>query len=343
MANTSPEPGVPAYGTQELAFQPPGFQPPAPTARGGGIVLLRTFGVLLAVGILLAGTASVVIHLLRQSRTTTTTVPGQVTRLVADTGTGDIRIKAGEPGAPTTVTRKIQWVFSEPSVTVQERSGVLTLGASCPRNGFSSCNTDFTVTVPAGTALDVTTGTGEVSTSGISGAVSVTTGVGDISLAESSSTNVLVKTGTGEVTLSGDRPPSAPAPGSAEPAGGTVSVETGPGDVVLTDVAASNVKVRTGGGQVTVSGGTPGGRVEARSGVGDVKIELRETPAGVTVHTGAGEIDVIVPTGTSYAVDTHSGTGETAVDVRQDDAAPRKIILDSGVGDITVRARAATG
>jgi hypothetical protein len=152
------------------------------------------------------------------------------------------------------------------------------------------------------------------------------------------------------------------------PEGVAVRGENGSGDLRLTDVAAVDVEVGSGGitvtdssadvtvdtgsgdirvrsvaGSLTASAGSgnidarqvSGGSAQIKTGSGDVRLEL-DRPADVRGEVSSGNLTVMVPAG-RYQVKTSTGSGEADVGVPNDPAADHLLDLDSGSGDITVR------
>lgn len=151
------------------------------------------------------------------------------------------------------------------------------------------------------------------------------------------------------------------------PPGVAVRGESGSGDVILTDIAAINMRlgsgsiavsdssadvtVHTGSGDITASAvagaltaETGSGTIEARgvrhgptrvrTGSGDMTIALVE-PADVRARAGSGDINVSVPAG-RYRVQANTGSGDTNLGVPNDAAAEHLLEFDSGSGDITL-------
>lgn len=134
-------------------------------------------------------------------------------------------------------------------------------------------------------------------------------------------TALVARTGSGEITVRGIR--------------GGVDAETGSGDVELEGVGGARVIADTGSGNVEASGITAGA-VGAETGSGDVSLTLSQPPDDVFVDTGSGEVELRLPD-VGYAIETDTGSGDERVDVRRDDGAPRRIRVDTGSGDVTVR------
>lgn len=116
--------------------------------------------------------------------------------------------------------------------------------------------------------------------------------------------------------------------------GADVRLSTGVGDVEVSD-ARGAVAVEAGTGDVTVAGALASVRVDG--GTGDVVVSSTLAPDLVDVGVGVGDVTVRVPDDAAgYAVATDLGVGEAAVGVRQDEASPHRVSVDSGVGDVTL-------
>lgn len=102
-------------------------------------------------------------------------------------------------------------------------------------------------------------------------------------------------------------------------------------DLEVTVPPGTNVEVLATAGDVSVSGSE--GTLSVQSQLGDVELEPAAT-TGVTVRTGAGDIEVKLPDG-RYAVTTSAGVGDVDVAVTNaSDGVP--VDLTTGAGDIDV-------
>jgi DUF4097 and DUF4098 domain-containing protein YvlB len=140
--------------------------------------------------------------------------------------------------------------------------GKLTLVDDCHE---SHCSVDLTATVPAGVALEVHTGSGDLLVVGMLGAIALHTGSGDIDGRGLAGTDLVADTGSGDVAL-----------GIADPAE-RVHVKTGSGDVLLDVPGGSyDLRVGTGSGDRSFSGlvDDPSATsvLEVTTGSGDVTI-----------------------------------------------------------------------
>lgn len=136
------------------------------------------------------------------------------------------------------------------------------------------------------------------------------------------STTLVARTGSGTVDVRGVQ--------------GGVDAETGSGDVELSDVGGERVRADTGSGTVRASR-VDAAEVVAETGSGDVELAAIRAPDATTVDTGSGTVELTVPD-VGYAFELDTGSGDEQVDVRRDPGAPRRIGIDTGSGDIRVRA-----
>jgi len=91
----------------------------------------------------------------------------------------------------------------------------------------------------------------------------------------------------------------------------------------------------SGDGDVTVTR-SMSQDVQARSGSGNIMLDFATAPSSVRAQTGSGNVTILVPPGGRYAVKPSTESGNQAVDVSQDPAAPRTITASSADGNIDV-------
>ncbi|GAA0929062.1 DUF4097 family beta strand repeat-containing protein [Nonomuraea longicatena] len=117
------------------------------------------------------------------------------------------------------------------------------------------------------------------------------------------------------------------------PKGTQVKPETGSGDITLRGLTG-RIEVTAGSGEVEASG-LGAGETTAETGSGNMEFKYGAVPGDVDLRTGSGNISVTVPDA-SYDITTDTGSGDTRVDVAQDPAAPSKIAVETGSGNIRV-------
>jgi len=142
----------------------------------------------------------------------------------------------------------------------------------------------------------------------------------------------------------------------AVPAGVSVRIRSERGSVSVADMAGM-VEVDTGSGavrlartkgpvRVTTSAGDVEGVdlaatfMDATTGAGRIRLSLAEPPGRLGLTTGAGNIDVGLPTVLGgYRVDADAGSGKVDIGVEQNPGGSRTITARSRAGNIGVRVR----
>jgi hypothetical protein len=131
---------------------------------------------------------------------------------------------------------------------------------------------------------------------------------------------VRAQTSTGDVTVRNIR--------------GALQLTTSTGDISVTG-ATGALKLRTSTGDIRATDLTSS-TVDASASTGDIMVILTAAPQSVAVRTSTGDIDVFVPTGQTYRVQTEVSTGDVRVGVRQSDDASRSITARTSTGDIDI-------
>ncbi|MHA6793339.1 DUF4097 family beta strand repeat-containing protein [Pseudonocardia bannensis] len=179
-----------------------------------------------------------------------------------------------------------------------------------------------TVSAPSRSRIAVRTGAGDVTVTGQAGWASVRTGSGDARLEEVAG-DLDVTTGSGEVDLGPVTGRARVRTGSGRIAmaalGGPSEIKAGSGDVRLGEVAA-DLGVRTGSGEVTVA--------DAVSG----RLDLT---------TGSGGLRIGVHPGVAAELDLSSGSGRARSDLDVTSVAPEQapalhVRGRTGTGDVLV-------
>jgi hypothetical protein len=134
---------------------------------------------------------------------------------------------------------------------------------------------------------------------------------------------VRVETGSGEVRLAGIT--------------GDVAAQTGSGDVVVSG-SPGRLTLRTGSGDIAVEGlSSSGGRL--RTGSGSIEVVADEEPDELVAETGSGNVLILLPGDTPYAVDVDTGSGEESIQVATDPDSDHRIVARTGSGDVELRER----
>jgi len=217
------------------------------------------------------------------------------------TGSGDITIKTGSSNQVVVhgTIHENNWFFNnenavhqvESNPPVQQSGNSIRIGYNLPDDVKRHVAIDYEITVPASTAVQAHSGSGNVDVSGVSSGVQAQTGSGDIRLRDlGGSQNA--RTGSGNIR--------------AENVGAPFTAQTGSGDIEASLTGSGDVDVHTGSGTIQVRG-IKGG-VRGRTGSGN--IEAGGTVAGPwQLHSGSGNIRLAVGSNSGFNVDLHTSSG----------------------------------
>ena len=208
------------------------------------------------------------------------TIPLQNGRLVASTGGGDITVHQGHVSdGAARLTGTVEYSLVRPRFTVSG-SGV-SLHCRLPTG---NCGLNATLDVPSHTAVDLSTGGGNMQVSGIQG-------------------NVTLDSGGGDAGISG--------------IGGAASVQTGGGDVDGSGLFSRHVTTDSGGGNVTLVFTAVPDYVKVGSSGGDITIVV---PRGSTSYhikstLSGGDYSASVPTNEAsrHTIRVDSGGGNVNI------------------------------
>jgi hypothetical protein len=230
-------------------------------------------------------------------------ISGPVSKLTVDGGAGgDITVVRELSDAPlVTVDSTVKGSIHAPDLRAVKDGATVRINGNCPYISFGPCNARIVIRVPAGTEVDVRTGSGNITANGLDGPVKLETGSGDVNA------NGL----TGEADL-----------------------HTSSGDVNVRSLHAT-AKLRTSSGDINAEDvGTD--RLTADTAAGDVELDFAVAPKLVDARTASGDVTVAVPESGVYRVEADPGTGDPHVNVKTDPAATRIVRAQTASGDVTV-------
>ena len=286
-------PTSPPAGAAPAPGRPPARLPMTPGRRAALLL-----GVPVVLVVITANAYSVVQNLGKGSfpvPDTSLTVPSS--GLVVSLGGGNATVRGDSPTSAAHLSGTVSYALARPSLHV--RAGDISL--SCPFIDTGNCNLNATVDAPASAAVKLTTGGGDLSVSGLSGAVSASTDGGNVT-ASRLTADVTVSTGGGDVTVS--------------QLSGTVSLHTDGGNITGSAITSAYVSAATGGGDITLT--------------------LTRPPRDLTVRTDGGNVTIVVPKGVAYDVQAHTDGGSVSKNVQTTSTPTYQISATSGGGDITI-------
>ena len=224
----------------------------------------------------------------------------KVDKIVVTTTSGAVSV-VQQAGGPITLRRSVHYRGRQPDLVQTVVDGVLTLSVQCKGGTLSQCKVDEQIEVPADVAVEVHTGSGDVSLEKVQASVTVTTTSGKV---------------------------------MAIRLGGKVGITTGNGDVTL-DALTNEATIQTGSGRVK---GThlSALRLGATTLSGKVDLTFERSPDRVEARTGSGAITVTVPKA-AYDVAPRTSGKLSVAGTNGKDAAGRQILATSDSGNVTVR------
>jgi hypothetical protein len=210
----------------------------------------------------------------QQHRATAATTLTPRALLWLHVGSADVVITHGA-GKSIRIVRDARWVGGAPHHSMgQRRGGRIDLvddcsgGIAVPAALFAfhdDCSVSYRVRVPAGQAVRVDSGSGDIRLTGLSGRARAATGSGDISAAGLTGRTVLLASGSGDVSATLEQRPAS------------LRATTGSGDISL----------RVPGGRY---------RIDASTGSGDRSLDrLTNDPASthaIYARTGSGDVSI---------------------------------------------------
>jgi DUF4097 and DUF4098 domain-containing protein YvlB len=227
--------------------------------------------------------------------------------LDVSTGSGDITVKTGSSNQVVVhgTIHDNNWFFSnenavhqvESNPPIQQSGNSIRIGYNLADDVKRHVAIDYEITVPASTAVEAHSGSGNVAVTGVSSGVQAQAGSGDIRLRDLGGRQH-AHTGSGNIR--------------AENVSAPFDAETGSGDIEASLTGSGDVDVHTGSGTIHLKG-IKGG-VRAQTGSGDI-----EANGSVTgpwqMHSGSGNIRLAVGSNSGFNVDLHTSSGSIRSEV----------------------------
>jgi hypothetical protein len=233
-------------------------------------------------------------------RTNSQVIPGPIDQLVVDADGGEITVVPSF-GDSVRVSSVVKGSIHTPRPHAFREGNTVRLNGKCPDISFGPCQARITIYVPRDTPVEVHSGSGDLTASGLTGRVYLETGSGDVTATGLSGPSEL-RTGSGDVDARG--------------LSGATQLNTGSGDVTADDLASRNVTAETSSG--------------------DVSLNFRLGPTDVEASTSSGDVQIAVPRGDAYHVMADPGSGDQQVDVKTDPDATSTLSASTSSGDVTV-------
>jgi Putative adhesin len=224
---------------------------------------------------------------------------------------GHVHSSHGWMGGGGDADSRVQQIVNNPPI-VQNGNDVI-IGERHNNDLFHNISIDYEITLPRGSAINSTTGSGDVEIQdvgasvkaqsgsgsvrvhGVQGMTTLGTGSGDIELQQNGPGDVKAETGSGSIRLHG--------------ISGGLRASTGSGDIEAEGQPTTDWKVTTGSGSVRLSVGNAHFNLDADTGSGNISVAQPMTMQGslnrhhvsavvggggptIRVGTGSGDIQI---------------------------------------------------
>jgi len=230
--------------------------------------------------------------------------PAGARQLSVSLGGGGNAVLEQVTAGPARLSGYGYYSFVRPTITERTSADSAAFGYPCSTFPIGTCSLNATLSVPAGTAVTISTAGGDLTADHLTGDLTLDTDGGNIQ-ATGTTGDVTMTTGGGDLTAD-------------QVAGGHLSLDTDGGNIQAISVAAT--------------------RLAARSGGGDIEIVFTVVPRDVTVSTDGGNVTIVVPRGaTQYDVSESASGGTSSDSVPGNSSSPNKITATSGGGDVSIR------
>jgi hypothetical protein len=257
----------------------------------------------------------------------TLSVNGTV-ELEVTSGSGNITVHQGSAGS-VYVSAKIHansgsWLFGggnvderihkiEQNPPITQNGNSIRVGRIEDRDLTKNISIDYDVTVPSQTKLTSTSGSGDLSISGLQLPLTAKTGSGNVSV-ERISADSRVSSGSGDLTINSVKGTLSAETGSGNIRVGDLTgdafVNTGSGDVQVRQSGGGSVKAQTGSGNIKLQGVKGGLRADA--GSGNIQADGEPT-SDWRLSSGSGNITLRVPQQASFNIDARTSSGTLRV------------------------------
>jgi DUF4097 and DUF4098 domain-containing protein YvlB len=266
--------------------------------------------------------------------------------LQVETGSGSIDVRTGSSNQiqVTGHIRATDWFGGnaeervkrlENNPPIQQSGNYVRIGHIDDPELRRNISISYEITVPETTELHASSGSGNVSVTGVSGPIEAATGSGGVKIAGIGS-GVRAHTGSGNIDVDGAKGSVYVRTGSgsihATGVAGGFDGQTGSGHLVLEQSAPGSVHAETGSGGLELH--NVHGSLEARAGSGNVRAD-GEASGGWMVHTGSGDVELRLPRNASFDLDAHTSSGSINLS--------HPVTVEGSVGRKEVRGKVGNG
>ncbi|WP_263380166.1 DUF4097 family beta strand repeat-containing protein [Granulicella paludicola] len=211
--------------------------------------------------------------------------------LYVNNGSGNIQIHAGS-GSEIHISARIRTSWGmfggggdssnaireiEDHPPIAQEGNSVRVGFVTNHSEYNHVSIDYDITAPAGVALNLHSGSGDVTTADVGRFITASTGSGNI---------------------------------RAQGVSGPADLQSGSGDITLDQRNGGDIKARTGSGNVHIHGFN--GSLVARSGSGDIDAEGHLTGTA-TLDSGSGNVKLHLGNDAHFNLEASTGSGDIRV------------------------------
>jgi len=252
--------------------------------------------------------------------------------VMVSTNSGSIRLRAGSDSqihiaAHLYSSNNVTKWFGGGSGNLQGRIDSITANPPIQQNGnqvvigernggdkYRDINIDYEITLPRGSEIDASSGSGDIESQDVGGNVKAGSGSGSVRVRGNHGPATL-HTGSGDIELD-------------EAGDGAISARTGSGSIRLRSINGP-VEAHTGSGDIELNGHLSGdSRLE--TGSGSVRLSIGNQGYNLDAHTGSGSIHTAGSMNVSSDEDHHSVSGPI-------NGGGPAIHIRTGSGDVEIR------
>ena len=194
---------------------------------------------------------------------------------------------------------------------IEQNGNTISIGVR--HENLRDISIDYEIEAPADAALNASTGSGDITDTGVGENARLTTGSGDIK-ATGLENGFNIQTGSGNITVDGNGQ-------------GDEKVQTGSGEIDVKGVHGA-FKAQTGSGDIKVEG-TPSASWRLQTGSGSIDLATGSAAMSIDASTGSGEIN------SSQPMTMQSSENHHHMHAQINGGGP-DVIVETGSGDIRV-------
>ena len=228
-----------------------------------------------------------------------TSIHGRTAAVSVDEG--DISVGPGRAGE-IRVHGTLHYSIVRPELRWQRLPSTIALYSHC-RVPTGVCSFDYVVTVPPEARSRVSTGSGNLTASGLAGTVTLSADSGDLMATRIS---------------------------------GNATITDHSGGIVVTSLAGARVLITNDSGDIT--GRAVSSQIlTVQDQSGDIRVVFSKVPQRVQVSDSSGDITLVLPPGpATYRVSASSSSGSTTIDVPRSLTSSHLISVTNQSGDISI-------